>query len=291
MQAFNRFGSSEDPWFRIGNVDVNTTTLITGLGVLSMLVWAVAGSGGLFGALQLVSDDVTSGQIWRLVTWPIPNVPDIWTVILLAVFYMLGSQLEASMGRRLYAILLGAMTVIPAVLFVVVSTLLASGGGFGGLRWLELGVLCAFAAKWPNAQFFFGIPAWVIAGVIVFIDVLQLLRTPSGLVLLIGVVGIALVGIRSMGFAEEVTFIPKLPLPASLGGESRPAAAKKPKRSSRRNAQHLSAVPNPAKDALDDREIDALLDQVSTHGLDSLTSAQRKRLEQHSKKLRKRRDG
>ena len=37
-----------------------------------------------------------------------------------------------------------------------------------------------------------------------------------------------------------------------------------------------------------DMEIDALLDQVAERGLDSLTKDQRKRLEEHSKRLRKR---
>jgi hypothetical protein len=39
---------------------------------------------------------------------------------------------------------------------------------------------------------------------------------------------------------------------------------------------------------VEEAEMDAILDQVSERGMDSLTPQQRKRLEDHSKRLRKR---
>ena len=84
----------DDPWFRVGTVDVNTTVLVCALSVLAMVLWAVNNS-YLNG---LVIDDqraltqfgfgwhsqVFHGQLWRLVTWPIANSPSIWTVLTVA---------------------------------------------------------------------------------------------------------------------------------------------------------------------------------------------------------------
>jgi len=159
-----------------------------------------------------------------------------------------------------------------------------------------LGVLVAFVAALPKAQFFFGIPGWALAGFLVAIRVLGLVtdRQWGALVFLMVLVAVALIGVRSLGFADEVEWIPSIALPASLTGQTtRPTKAPRAKRSPRQASKksHLSAVPSPTakvNEELNDREIDELLDQVSADGIDSLSRAQRKRLEDHSKRLRKR---
>lgn len=290
-----RFGTSDDPWFRIGNFDVTTTAFMVGAGLISMFVWAAEGNfGPLTSALMFNSDDILGAQIWRLVTWPLPNRPSVWTVIMLVVLYMLGSQLESRMGRRPYTFLVGALVLVPALISSALGVITPLGGVFGW-RFVEIGILVAFAAAFPTAKFFFGIPAWAIAGVIVVIDALQLIadRGTAALIFFVVLVAVALIGVRSLGFANDVEWIPSIALPASLTGQtSRPAKAPKAKRSSRSASKsHLKAVPSPTdkvNEELNDREIDELLDQVSADGIDSLTKAQRKRLEDHSKRLRKR---
>jgi len=289
-----RFGASDDPWFRIGSFDVTTTAFMVGAGLISMFVWAAEGNGGpITGALLFNSDDVLGGQLWRLVTWPFPNDPSVWTVIMLVVLFMLGSQLESRMGRRPYTFLVGALVLLPALVSSVFGLITSLSMVFGW-RFVEIGVLVAFAAAFPTARFFFGIPAWAIAGVIVVIDVLQLIgqRGSAALVFFIVLVAVALIGVRSLGFADEVEWIPSIALPASLTGQtSRPTKTPRQKRTKSSSKSHLTAVPSSpdkASEVLNDREIDELLDQVSANGIDSLTKAQRKRLEDHSKRLRKR---
>lgn len=301
MRSFNlgNFGRGADPWFRIGTFDVTTTAALCAIGVISMFIGAIEGSNGpLLAGLEFFSDKVLSGQIWRVFTWPLPNRPDFWTLITIAIMFVLGSQLEASMGRQKFFALVVGMTVIPAVFTTILDVLGLDPAYAGGLRLLELGVLCAFAAAYPTAKFFFGIPAWVLAAVIVVIEVLSLssFRVFSAIVFLLSVVFVALVGLRSMGFADEVSWIPKVPLPAPLGDSSPSGPARSPKgrsgratRTKTRKNPPLRAVP-PAGPSpttrLNDQEIDALLDQVSADGIDSLTKDQRRRLEQHSKRLR-----
>ncbi len=294
------FSHGNDPWFRVGQVDVTTTVAVIGMGILSMFVWAIEGpSRSVSKQLWLVSSDyfnatgVLDGQVWRLVTWPIANQPDFWAILLFAVFYMLGSQLENLMGRRPFMWFLLLLTAVPAVVVTLVELVLTDFVGIAaGLRFIEIGVLVAFAAQYPQARFWPGIPALAMAGIIVAIDYLQILgdRNEYEFVLLTAIVATSLVGMRSFGFAQELSGIPAVRLPAAMTGSAapRPPSAT---RSRKRGRGNLSAVPSaPANDPLADMEIDALLDQVAEHGLDSLSKDQRKRLEEHSKRLRKRRE-
>jgi hypothetical protein len=296
MQSFRRFGESNDPWFRVGDIAVTTTLAVAATSILYMFVWAFEPNDRpITSKLWLVSKDfaggsVLEGQIWRLVTWPIPMGPSIWTLLLAVIFFMLGSQLEAAMGRIRFTAFLGTLTIVPAL---VVTLLEFTGleGGANGLRFLEIGVLVAFAAHVPRALFWPGIPAWVIAAIIVGIEALQFidLRDDYSLTLLFVECGLALLLIRSMGLAEDITWMPKVPLPKILADpyqRSRPRRARPTRRRS-----HLSSVPPPpsVSDQVAQAEIDALLDKVAEQGMDSLTRAERKALEEHSKRLRKRR--
>ena len=306
-----RFGSSDDPWFRVGTIDVNTTIFVIGMGLLSMVVWAIEGppwnisrllvlgsrasSDAIFGEV-LQAGSVLEGQIWRLLTWPIPNEPDFWTIILFVVFFMLASQLEAQMGRRLFTAYLLSMVVIPAVIVTLFELVTGAEGAVGGLRFLEIGVLVGFALRNPRAMFWGGIPAPVIAGVIVVIDFLQLLgfRQTLLIVMLFSVVGVSMLSMRALGFAEEAQWLPKVPLPASFGGEVRPQGRRSTSRRKRRGRAKLTVAPAPTAaprrelSRLEEAEMDAILDQVSERGVESLTAEQRRRLEDHSKRLRKR---
>ncbi len=298
MRSFNmgRFGSSDDPWFRVGTVDVSTTIFVVGVGVLSIFMWAIEGpTHPLFGKLWFIPSQVANGQVWRLITWPIPNDPDIWTLLLLAVFFMLGSQLEASMGRRLFTAFLVVLTVIPPVVATLFYLVAGSDGLVLGLRFLELGVLVAFALRAPNARFWPGIPAWGIAAGIIVLDLLQYVGARGqglSIMFLLTTVAMSLIAMRSLGFADEVDWIPKVPLPASYGGASKPAARRSTSRRKRRGKLAVAPAPIPAPrrelSRLEEAEIDMILDQVSAHGMDSLTPEQRKRLEDHAKRLRRR---
>jgi len=322
-----RFGN-DDPWFRVGDFGITTTIAVTITGLLSIIVWAIEGVssyGPILRQLPLVAKGenfggasslgVLEGGVWRLVTWPIPNRLDgffIFTLLLFYIFYILGSQLEGAMGRIRFSGFLLALTVIPAVIVTIFEAITGITGFAAGLRLLEVGVLIAFAAHQPNVRFWPGIPAWGIAVGIVVLETLQTLGNRNGgesyqyqLLLLFSIVGVSLLGIRALGFADEWDWIPVVPLPPKWGGDPYRAANKRrergvdvgsgfasggvPKPRFPGRGPNLQSVPPPdPNDAVADAEIDSLLDQVASSGLDSLTPAQRKRLEAHSKRLRKR---
>ncbi len=304
MRSFSSgsFGSGEDPWFRVGDVKVTTTVAVTAISAFSILVYVAEGNGRPLskyfwltpaGSGEAFGPSVSEGGIWRLVTWPLFHEPTrvLSAVILTVIFYMLGSQVEATMGRIRYTRFLGLLVLIPAIAVTVIDVALGIQGLAGGLRFPELAVLVAFALLYPDARFFFGIPAWVIAAGVVAIEALQTVADRNWFGLLLGtfVVGLALLLVRAMGFAEEADWIPRMPLPAMLGGPAGPSQTQSKPR--RKRSSNLRAVANdPIQDNLADMEVDALLDQVAREGIDSLSKAQRKKLEEHSKRLRKRDD-
>ena len=301
MQPFRNFGESDDPWFRVGQVAVTTTVIVSAMSVAYMFVWAFEGLDRPITTKLLLYagpryGSVGDGEIWRLVTWPLPTEPSLWTLLLVAVFWMLGSQLEALMGRRRFTFFLLVLTVVPALVMTALE--FADISGFAhGLRYVELGILVAFATQYSNIRFWPGIPAWGLAGIIVGIAVLQAIsdRRRYELVLIVTMTFLAPLMLRALGHAEQHEWLPKFPLPAKLGSGPyhRPPTRQRKRPQPRQRSTHLSSVPPPPPppgDVAAQAKIDALLDKMGEHGLESLTEAERRTLEDLSKRLRDRRD-
>ncbi len=294
QSPFSR-GSQSDPWFMAGPVAVTTTVFVTALAALGILiVVAEGGFGTVSSLLSLNTSALTGGQVWRFVTHIIPPDQDFfWALLGLLFFFMIGSQFESMVGRRAYTALLGALIVIPAVLGVIVGLAGSNGVPNFGLSLMFLGLAAGFSSAVPQAKSFFGIPFWVLVAFFFFIQLLGLLtnRSASGIVMLLATGAIGLIGTRSLGFST-VEWIPAVPLPASVTGNSVSSPQDKPRRSRKKkqksSASHLRSVPDSAATEM---EIDALLDQVSEQGIDSLSKKQKQQLERHSKEMRKRRDG
>ena len=269
-----------DPWFRVGQVEVTTTVFVTALGVLSMFVYAA--SPALFEPLYLTTERVRSLQLWRLVTWPIANAPSLSAVITLAVFWYFGRSLEQMFGRIRFTYFLLAIAIIPAAILALLSFVSPSlRVAAVGLSLIELGVFVAYVAEQPNARFFFGIKAWVIAVVIVGIQVLQLIgnRDSGALLLLLFILAMSLLLTRAYGFAADQAWIPKLALPTKTrklkSVKGSPVV---------RGPWGESGVP--VNDMASQAEMDRLLDKIAASGMDSLTAEEKRRLKAHSKRLR-----
>ncbi len=283
----SRYGGT--PWFKVGDVDVGTAVLVALACAVSMFVWAI--DRALLEPFVLIADKVRSGQIWRLVTWPFPTEPDFWAVITIAIFWYFGRELEGLLGRNRFAWFLGILTIVPAVIATLV------GFNVYGLEYLQLGVFIVFIAEHPTARFFFNIPGWVIGAVIVGLQVLQLAgnRNGDGLVFLLVLLVTAGLAARSFGLATQLPWIPVLPMPGAGVEKSSPKKRRKggspaTTRSRQTVVEGPWAAPNmprPSPDAAAAQaELDVLLDKISAGGLDSLTSDEKKRLNELSKRLR-----
>ena len=291
-----------DGWFRIGTLDVTTTALLVGLGVLSMFLYAVSPTfvSNFFFQTEMVRD----GELWRLVTWPLLNPPtSIWVVLTLAFFWFVGHQVEDRVGRVPFTVLIAAMTLIPGALVTILGIDRFGAAAFG-LGLLGIGLLVVFALDNPGAMFMFGIPAWVLAAVYVAIDVLSLTgaRRWSQLVMELLVIVVALFGCRQLGLLDNLEFIPRIPAVAPRASRSpygevgcgRSGGTKRGRGKGRKAKGKRSGTvvagpwggeptgPSPLEQA----ELDVLLDKIGEGGLDSLNKMERKRLDELSRKMR-----
>ena len=137
--------------------------------------------------------------------------------------------------------------------------------------------------------FFFGIPAWVLGLVIVVIPLLQYAAARAWIYLLQFVLNLMAAAIiaKFAGLLERYAFIPGhmyTPAPRKrVTGVSRGERTRKPApRTSTGGASNVVQGPwlGPEPPAREDEEMDALLDKIMDHGLESLTSRERKRLEE-----------
>ena len=175
------FGAG-NPWFRVGNVDVTTTVFLIGASVLYLFVWAFESGRAVSRKLWIFGFGLdTIAEFWRVVTWPVVNRPDFWIILLFVFFFLFGSQMESLMGRRHYTFFIGALVVIPGAVALTLAGALEIAGSVNGLRYVEMGVLAAFAAQYPQQRFIFNIPAPVFVGGIFVLDMLQLIDAGNDL--------------------------------------------------------------------------------------------------------------
>ena len=162
-----------DPWFRIGTLDIGSAAFLGLLCAVSVLIYALEPvDKPILLKLALIPDEVTSGQIWRVFTWPLANGLDqqlLWVIISIAVLWYFGSRLEDQVGRIRIAWFLAMIIVIPGLVGTALDLPQA------GVHTVQLVVLLTYVAEYPNVRFFFGIPAWVLGAVYVAAEILQLL--------------------------------------------------------------------------------------------------------------------
>ena len=267
---------ARDGWFKIGSLDITTTALMVLLGVVSMIVYAIDKS--VLERLTYTSPDVRDLELWRLFTWPIVNPPtQIWVVLTLAFFWFVGHFVEDRIGRKRFAVLIVAATVLPA-LVVTIFDFTAETGFAYGLHILGSALLVVLALDQPNMPFFFNIPAWVIALIFIGIDVLGMLgdRYYGQLLMLLGAIAISCLMARQFGMLSDVNALPKFNV-----GRRPPKDRKRVKRP--------AVVAGPwagSGTTADQSELDDLLDKISATGMDSLTRAEKQRLNELSKRLR-----
>ena len=268
----NRRGPN-DPWFRVGTLDIGSAALLGLACAVSVLVYAIDKT--LLARLALLPSEIRSGQVWRVVTWPLANGfdrPLLWVIVSIAVLWYFGSRLEEQVGRIPFAWFLTVIILIPGLV----------GTGLdldqAGVHTVQLVVLLTFIAEYPNLRFFFGIPAWVLGAVYVAAEILQLTgdRAVKHLLFFIVSLLVGALAARGVGMLEAYAWIPKISMP-----HRRP----QPKRS-RRPAVVAGPWAGTTTVSAAQSELDELLDKISATGMNSLSKAEKERLNELSKRLR-----
>jgi hypothetical protein len=272
-----------DPWFRVGEVNIGSAAMLAVLCAVSYVVYAIEGPRHpVLNRLFLLPERVLDGQLWRIATWPLANEPTIFGVIAIALLWYFGTRLEDQAGRTRMLGYLVAVVVVPGI----VGTLLDLPQG--GIRVVEIVVLLTYIAEYPHVRFFFNIPGWVIGVVIVAIEFLQLVGDRDGRSLLFYAVALATAALaaRAIGLLGDYPWIPVVPLPGTSRSRAR-TRRPKPSRSRRGSGvvEGPWGAPAPSMGA-DQAELDGLLDKIASVGMDGLSSSEKRRLNELSKRLR-----
>jgi hypothetical protein len=285
-----------DGWFRAGRYDVTTTDIVCALAVGSMFVYGFGVD--RFEKLTFVPALVRDFELWRIFTWPIATEPAIWPLLGLVFFWLFGQQLEALFGRGKFLAWVLIMTIVPALILTFLGPLADSIDFMRqfGLGTLFLGGIWVYAATYPGVKWFEVIPLWALAAAFSVLNLLQFtgVNATGQTIFLLVSIGTALVAGRSLGLATGWP-IPHVPLDG--GGQRKP---KKAKRSKPARGSGPRVVEGPWKSgpapmpppsgpsAADQAELDALLDKIGAAGMESLTAAEKQRLNDLSKRLRNR---
>lgn len=297
--AFRR--RPNDGWFRAGRFDVTTTDIVCALSLATMFVYGL--SIDYFRKLVFVPALVRDFELWRLFSWPVATEPAIWPLLGVVFFWLFGQQLEALFGRGKFVAWVLAMTFVPSIILTFLGPLADSIDFMSqyGLNSLFLGGIWVYAATYPGVKWFEVIPLWALAAVFTVLNLLQFTGTDQTgqTIFLLVSVGVALVAGRSLGLATGWP-IPHLPLDGSTSKKPKKAKAAKGKKQSRSSSSGSKVVEGPWKNApapmpppsgpspADQIELDALLDKIGANGMDSLTGAEKQRLNDLSKRLRNR---
>lgn len=278
----------ERPWFRIRSYGVGTTDFVAGVSLLMMVVFAL--SPVFVSYLALSPDRVLHGFVWEVVTWPLANAPDFFVLLNIVVFWFTGRQLERDLGKGRYGWMLLAITVAGSVLAVLLALSFRQDAPFlAGIGTLALIVVLLFIAENPRMPFFFGIPAWVLGLVMVIIPLLQLVGSRSWISLLQFVLNLMVAAViaKFAGLLRQYKFIPGHTY--TPGQRKRPRGVPREERRRHGPAARAGSSPSnvvqgpwvgPEPPAREDEEMDALLDKIMDHGLESLTARERRRLEE-----------
>lgn len=260
-------------WFR-GYALYATHLIVMGF-VASMIVTAFLTPARL-ASLIFSSALVLKGEIWRVLSYGLVNVPSLNFAIDMALTIWFGRELERFFGRRKFLILFAGLYLLSPALFTVIGlwhALVLSGetGAFA--------IFVAFATLYPNVPMFFNLLtkwlALILVGLFTLIAISQ--RDVMGLISLWASTGFAYVFVRyQMG---DFT-LPKFSLFQSrpkLRVLPDPVPAKK------------SAAPKVEATESSMAEVDAVLDKIARSGIASLTAKERATLDAAGAQLTKRR--
>jgi hypothetical protein len=287
---------SEDGWFRLGSIEVTTSVLVVVLSIVSVVEWAFEGNAGVVQSeLSLTPDDVVTGRVWQLLTWPLayPFGVGLFGILAIAFFWYFGTQIESLLGKKKTAWFLGMITVGLGLIWVLLVELTGISNGvlsgafqLNGINQLELMVLLVFIAEYPKIRFFFNIPGWVIGVVIIAIYVLGYVGNRQWLYLINFLLGLLLTALvaRAWGLMSEWGRIPRI----------RFRRTPRPPRKKRRSSSGPTVVQGPWQPSetppvsRDQAALDALLDKISAGGMGSLTDGEREQLMILRDRLRRR---
>ena len=229
-------------------MDIGSAAFLGLLCVVSVLIYALEPvDKPILSKLALIPDEVTSGQVWRVFTWPLANGLDqqlLWVIISIAVLWYFGQQARRAGRPHPVRLVPGDDHRDPR------AGRHRPRPPQAGVHTVQLVVLLTFIAEYPNVRFFFGIPAWVLGAVYVAAEVLQLAGDRAGRESCCSSssrCSSARSPARAVGMLEAYPWIPKIGMPHRRRSRSQPSTRRGHRAVGRH--QHVSRRPERARRA------------------------------------------
>ena len=283
MMSALQLPHDHEPLFYLGDFPVRLISLLVALHCATMVAASLllaSGHGVVLDLLSFSSVAVAHGQIWRLVTYAFVATPSVWFLFEMVMLYYFGREVENGLGWKRFGILYAGLILIGPLLLQALS----SGGNpqsFVGAQQVNFAVFAAFVAMHPGAQFFFGLAArWVFLGLLAISSLQHLAdHQPTQVLVLVSSGLLAVMLMRRAGFQEPLFghgF--RWSLPGMKRSDPRfsvmPGGLSAATEKGRRHAE------NPAPPLDPEKEMDRLLEKISSKGIKSLSSNEREALEQ-----------
>ncbi len=250
---------------RHGSRAVLGTLLITCAMFVAQVFLHASGRGGwMIRALALSADGIRHGRIWQVVTYLLLHGGFGHLLMNMVGLAMLGPEVERRLGTVHFVALYLGSGVLGGIGYLLIEPRFPCVGASGSV----FGVMAAFAALYPRRPMmlvflpFFSLPAWLMVLAIVALELGYLAQGVQG-----GIAHAAHLAGAAAGIVYARTATGALD---GLNPLRRLAAAR----------------PRRAGPPADGRALDELLDKISRSGLHSLTPAERRRLEEASRRLR-----
>jgi membrane associated rhomboid family serine protease len=273
---------SEDyrPLFWISGRAIYANTLLVALHVVSFVICAIVVSfltlPVVFNALALEPYLVWHGEVWRLLSYVafdpgfFSRPASLWFLWSMVILYFCGREVEQFVGRRAYLGLYAGLVFIPAILLCLVGPVLGLGEHLNCAEAI-FGVFIAFATIYPGAMpsMWLTIPVWALAWIFLGLSTLMdfVYHDMTSMFLLWTASAVGYLGMRFVGAGRGLNWL-------TDWMENR--------RAEKLARKHQIRVLTEKKTT---ESIDAILDKISKHGMNSLSSSERAALDRARAKL------
>src|SRR5580692_4758153 len=217
------------------------------------------------------SRSILGGQIWQIYKYSFIDVPSFFTIIGLLFLYVSAVEIEKYIGKARFLTLYGVIILIPVITLTALGLITSSPILYFGQTQVMIGLFIAFCTLYPGVQWGGFLTAkWVAIASLVLSSAIDLSSSSPFRWISLGelwlISGFSFGYIR---FLQRGGQLPSFHLPLRRRPKLR--VVQKPKSRSRPSAT--------APGGNETVEIDHLLDKISRHGLNSLTSQERAALE------------
>ena len=251
-------------------------TVAYGIGVLvTFLAKAFGGWEAIVSMLAFDSaHSILGGQIWQILTYSFVDVPNFFTIIGLLFLYVSAVEIEKYIGKARFLTLYGVIVLIPVISLTAVGLLFNAPILFFGQTQIMIGLFIAFCTLYPGVQWGGFLTAkWVAIASLALSSAIDLSSSAW-----VSLGELWLISAFSFGYIRFLQRGGELPrFRMALRRRPKLRVVTKPK--SHPRSSKIEAAGNETV------EIDHLLDKISRHGLNSLTSQERAALERARAKL------